>query len=186
MKQRDVTVEFLETYKKQWTAFRTLCLTIGEKEEVDKRLKDELEREIEKKEKARKQEGLRRRAYLEKVVLLREVLSDIGFAEWHKEKKISQKEYTGGMRRALGRMNQDKEIFVSLFGTIPAKPEFFLRWLNGQLRCLFGFSLKKGNRNRMFSLSVSFCAPWNFDEKVVIEAVHFTPKVGFLAENNYK
>lgn len=165
MEQKNVTVEFLETYKKQWTAFRTLCLTLGEKEEVDKRLKEELEREIEKKEKTRKQEGLRRRAYLEKVVLLREVLSDIGFAEWHKEKRIYQKEYTLGMRRALGRMNQDREIFVSLFGTIPAKPEFFLRWLNGQLRYLFGFTIKKTSRAKAFSLTLKFCAVWRFTNK---------------------
>ncbi|AVR52744.1 putative origin of replication-binding protein [Marseillevirus Shanghai 1] len=83
------------------------------------------------------------------------------------------------MRRALGRMNQDKEIFVSLFGTIPAKPEFFLRWLNGQLRYLVGFALKKENRNRAFSLRVCFCAPWKISENFVVENKHFIPEISF-------
>lgn len=174
MEQKDVTVEFLETYKKQWTAFRTLCLTLGEKEKVDKRLKEELEREIEEK----KREGLRRRAYLKKVVLLREVLSDIGFVEWHKEKKIRQKEYAAGVEKALKRMSQDREIFVILFETIPAKPEFFLRWLNGQLRYLFGFTIKKTSRNKNFSLYVKFCVAWRFTEDKESEEEIFIPLVG--------
>ncbi|BAU80347.1 putative replication origin-binding protein [Tokyovirus A1] len=74
-------------------------------------------------------------------------------------------------------MNQDKEIFVSLFGTIPAKPEFFLRWLNGQLRYLFGFTIKKTSRKKNFSLSVKFCATWRFGEEIQSDGEIFIPLV---------
>ncbi|ALX27631.1 hypothetical protein GMAR_ORF257 [Golden Marseillevirus] len=179
MKQKHVTLDFLKKYRKQWTPFRTLCLTIGEKKDVDERLENLLHLEIERKIVERKQERLRKRAYLEKVCLLREFLCDLGFPDWYKEKKVRKDEYILGMKRVFEKLEKDKEIFESLFSSLPSEEKNFLKWMNGQLRYLFGFVLKKSNRNKNYTLEVSFCTEWRINKKRDKEAKTFVPEIKY-------
>ncbi|AMQ10530.1 putative helicase [Brazilian marseillevirus] len=179
MKQKYVTLDFLKKYRKQWSPFRTLCLTIGEKKEVDERLENLLHLEIERKSTERKQDRLRRRTYLEKVCLIREFLCDIGFSEWYKEKKVRKDEYIIGMRRVLEKIEQDKEIFESLFSSLPSEEKNFLKWMNGQLRHLFGFVIEKTNKSKNYTLGISFCAEWRINQKRDKEAKIFIPEIKY-------
>lgn len=170
MEQKDVSVEFLKVYKKQWVAYETLNLTYGEEQEISEKLKKKMRDEVEWYEKMPEPNKLKRKHHLEKIIVIRGLLKILGYAEWHKEKITYKKEFESKLGEAYGKVNNNHKTFSALFGSIPKNKGNMFRWLNVVLRYLYGFVFKKRKGdNSDYRCMVQFSVAWSFKNNAQIK-----------------
>lgn len=175
MEQEDVTLKFLEVYKKQLIPYWVLRATYGKKDEVKTRLKKMAREKKVKNESLKEEEKVRINYTLEKTTMVWELLDVLGYAEWHKDTVLYKKEFDERMAIVEYKINRERGLYLAILNDFPRKKETMLRWFNGVLRYLFGFFIQKKNSNNSdATYRIKICAPWRF-ESHEIPSEHFVP-----------
>nr|WQM86837.1 helicase [Marseillevirus cajuinensis] len=147
--QKEVTPEFLEKYKDKKHNYTSLCLTFGEEREVSVFL-ESFETKNE---------------HVKRTKFLRECLLILGFAEWHRPLSLYKDRFGPAIKNVRKKIMEQQSQNKELFSNSPKDEKDTFRWLNVQLRKVFGFwfAKKKGNKGD-YRCHLVFGALWDYGQ----------------------